>query len=174
MLNKINPSLGNLLPYLYYESINEENLIIVDYENIQFCMHLLRKHIGLRFNLLTCISGVDLLVEKYRFTIVYELLSLNFNLRIRVKLFMNDIVRLPSITSIFINANWWEREVWDLFGIFFKGHPDVRRILNDYSFEGYPIRKDFPLTGFVELYYNQHRRLVTYQEVQLTQSYRVF
>ena len=124
--------------------------------------------------MLTCISGVDLLSEKHRFLIVYELLSLVFNSRLRLKIFVDDTIWVPTIIDIFINSNWWEREIWDLFGIYFEKHPDLRRILNDYSFEGHPMRKDFPLSGFVEVHFSQQVKLVKYDKIHLTQESRIF
>jgi NADH:ubiquinone oxidoreductase subunit C len=101
-------------------------------------------------------------------------LSLCFNNRIRVKIFINEITSVLSSTSVFINANWWEREVWDLFGIFFENHMDLRRILTDYGFEGHPMRKDFPLFGYVELRYNENKKRIVSDKVQLSQEFRIF
>jgi NADH dehydrogenase (ubiquinone) Fe-S protein 3 len=94
---------------------------------------------------------VDLLGKSYRFAVVYELLSLVFNSRIRVKLFIDEITSVFSASFLYMNANWWEREIWDLYGIYFENHPDLRRILTDYGFEGHPMRKDFPLSGHLEV-----------------------
>jgi NADH:ubiquinone oxidoreductase subunit C len=124
--------------------------------------------------LLSCISGVDLLEKKYRFCISYELLSIVYNSRLRVKLFIDEISTIPSICSIFINSNWWEREVWDLFGIYFSNHPDLRKILTDYGFEGHPLRKDFPLTGYLELRYDIALKRMVSEPLELTQEFRVF
>ena len=120
MLQILNSNIKNCLPYIYYQNFNKENSIIIHYKNLRFCINLLKKHIGLQFKMLTCISGVDLLVGNYRFVVVYELLSLTFNSRLRIKIFLNENSWPYTVTPIFINANWWEREVWDLFGIFLK------------------------------------------------------
>jgi NADH/F420H2 dehydrogenase subunit C len=123
---------------------------------------------------MSCISGVDFLNKKYRFSVVYDLLSLTFNSRIRVKVFLNESSSVDSIVSVFINANWWEREVWDMYGIYFDKHPDLRRILTDYGFEGHPMRKDFPLSGFVELRYDEMKKRIVVEPLQLTQDFRLF
>lgn len=104
----------------------------------------------------------------------YELLSLTYNSRIRVKTFVNEYSILSSITPIFESANWWEREVWDMYGIYFENHPDLRRILTDYGFEGYPLRKDFPLIGFYEFRYNNNTKTIVADLVRFSQDYRYF
>jgi NADH:ubiquinone oxidoreductase subunit C len=106
--------------------------------------------------------------------VFYELLSLTFNSRLRIKLFLDDYVIIPSIIGVFENANWWEREIWDLYGICFANHSDLRRILTDYGFEGYPLRKDFPLSGFYEFRYDQNEKNIVAEPVILNQEYRVF
>jgi NADH dehydrogenase (ubiquinone) Fe-S protein 3 len=175
MSNDINISiLQNNIPYIYYQYFNKENSLIISKKNLRLSLTVLKKHVGLRYNLLTCISGVDMLIKNYRFMIVYELLSISFNSRLKIKLFIDEFSWVISATKVFINADWWEREIWDLFGIYFLKHPDLRRILNDYSFEGYPLRKDFPVTGFVEYYYNNGNKNVTYREIQLGQESRAY
>jgi NADH:ubiquinone oxidoreductase subunit C len=124
--------------------------------------------------LLSCISGVDLIDQKYRFCLSYELLSIVYNIRLRVKIFINEISTVPSLFKIFINSNWWEREVWDLFGIYFINHPDLRRILTDYGFEGHPLRKDFPLSGYIELRYNIITKRIVSESLELSQEFRLF
>jgi NADH/F420H2 dehydrogenase subunit C len=137
-------------------------------------LNFLKKHIGYQFNLLSCISGVDLLGKSYRFCVVYDLLSLTFNSRIRVKVFIDEVTFIPSIVDLYINANWWEREIWDMYGIYFDKHPDLRRILTDYGFEGHPMRKDFPLYGFIELRYDESKKRIVVEPVELTQEFRSF
>ena len=120
------------------------------------------------------ITAVDYPQRAKRFEIIYNLLSLKNHLRIRIKIFVNDNEIIPSISKLFKSANWYEREVWDMYGISFKGNNDLRRILTDYGFEGHPLRKDFPLTGFVELRYDENKKKVSYSKVKLTQDYRNF
>jgi len=159
--------------YAIYEYRNELSLLVSS-QWLLLIIAFLKKHINYNYNLLTCISGVDLVDQAYRYCIVYELLSLKFNSRIRLKSLIPVFMSSVSITSLFQNANWWEREVWDLFGVYFSNHPDMRRILTDYGFEGNPLKKDFPLFGFVELRYNEGKKKVIVEPVVLAQEYRVF
>jgi NADH-quinone oxidoreductase subunit C len=109
-----------------------------------------------------------------RFDVVYNLLSMKHNRRIRVKLTASEETPVPSVTGVWSAAGWWERETWDLFGIMFDGNPDLRRILTDYGFEGHPLRKDFPLTGYVEVRYDEQQKRVVYEPVKLKQEFRSF
>ena len=120
------------------------------------------------------VCGVDYPERAERFDVVYHLLSPKKNQRIRLKLSTDDVNPVPSITGIFPGADWFEREAYDLYGILFSGHPDLRRILTDYGFDGHPLRKDFPLTGFVEVRYDEERKRVVYEPVQLAQEFRSF
>ena len=120
------------------------------------------------------ICGVDYPERDERFEVVYNLLSLNHNLRIRVTLSCDAETPVPSVSAIFSCAGWWEREAWDLYGIYFSDHPDLRRILTDYGFEGHPLRKDFPLTGHVEMRYDDVQKRVVYEPVSLPQEFRGF
>jgi NADH:ubiquinone oxidoreductase subunit C len=106
--------------------------------------------------------------------VVYDLLSLTYNSRLRLKVFTNELQSLPSSVKIFINANWWEREIWDLYGIYFDQHPDLRRILTDYGFEGHPLRKDFPLSGYIEVRYDDNKKRIVVEPLELTQEARSF
>jgi NADH-quinone oxidoreductase subunit C len=120
------------------------------------------------------ITAVDWPGRERRFDVVYHLLSPKQNLRIRVKLEVDERTPVPSIISVFPGANWFERETYDLYGVLFTGHPDMRRLLTDYGFEGHPLRKDFPLTGFVEVRYDDEQKRVIYEPVRLTQEFRNF
>ncbi|WP_032112086.1 NADH-quinone oxidoreductase subunit C [Candidatus Paracaedibacter symbiosus] len=135
---------------------------------------ILRDNPECKFKILLDICGVDYPGELPRFRVVYHLLSIEHNQRVRVKIATNSEVPVPSVTSIFNSANWYEREVWDLFGIPFADHPDLRRIMTDYNFEGHPLRKDFPLTGYIEVRYNDEEKRVVYEPVRLTQDFRNF
>ena len=137
-------------------------------------MRSLRDDPKLAFVCLIDICGVDWPSRPDRFDVVYHLLSPTQNLRVRVKVAADDTTPVPSLTELFPAADWYEREVYDLFGVFFEGHPDLRRILTDYGFEGYPLRKDFPLTGYVEVHYDDQERRVVYDRVHLPQEYRDF
>lgn len=134
----------------------------------------LRDDVNCQFKILMDVCGVDYPGEDERFEVVYNLLSLTHNIRVRVKITTNEDTPVPSVISVFNSANWFEREAWDMFGIYFSDHPDLRRILTDYGFEGHPLRKDFPLTGFVELRYDDEQKRVVYEPVKLTQDFRSF
>lgn len=120
------------------------------------------------------VCGADYPEREERFEVVYHLLSPRQNLRIRLKLTTDDIMPVPSITGLFPGADWFERETYDLFGVLFTDHPDLRRILTDYGFDGYPLRKDFPTTGYVEVRYDEERKRVVYEPVKLAQEFRQF
>jgi len=127
-----------------------------------------------QFRQLTDIAGVDFPERSNRFDIIYHFLSFKNNVRIRVKTEISENESIQSIIPIFPAANWFEREAFDMYGIHFKGHPDLRRILTDYGFEGYPLRKDFPLTGNVEVRYDEMEKKIIYEPVKLQQDYRNF
>ncbi len=120
------------------------------------------------------LCGVDWPERAERFEVVYNLLSVSLNHRVRVIVTTDETTPVPSVLNVWPAATWWEREAWDLFGIIFSGQPDLRRILTDYGFEGHPLRKDFPLTGYVELRYDEDRKSVVYEPVKLTQDFRSF
>ena len=153
---------------------HNELTIEVEASSIVRTLTILRDNPTCKFKVLLDICGVDYLGELPRFKIVYHLLSLKHNQRVRVKFGIDVDVAAPSVTSVFSSANWYEREIWDLFGIPFSGHPDLRRIMTDYNFEGHPLRKDFPLTGYIEVRYNDEEKRVVYEPVRLPQNYRNF
>lgn len=174
LFNKFSKHLANLLPIITIQQIKNEWIITVLPEHLLLSMNFLKKHIGLQYSLLSCISGVDFLGKDYRFCVSYDLLSLTFAQRLRVKAFLNEITPITSVVSVFPCANWWEREVWDMYGIFFENHPDLRRILSDYGFEGYPMRKDFPLYGYIELRYDENHKRIVAEPVEFAQEFRYF
>lgn len=120
------------------------------------------------------ITAVDYPTRSNRFEVVYNLLSVRHNSRIRVKTYADEATPVPSITSLYDGANWYEREVYDLFGVFFVGHPDLRRIMTDYGFDGHPLRKDFPLTGYTEIRYDEEKKRIVVEPLELTQAFRNF
>lgn len=145
-----------------------------DVSDLVYVLKTLRDDPILQFKQLTDLTAVDYPERAQRFEVVYQMLSLALNARMRVLTSVEDGDIVPSVIDLFASANWAEREVWDMFGIFFSGHPDLRRLLTDYGFEGHPLRKDFPLTGYVEVRYNDTERRVVYEPVHLTQEYRDF
>ncbi len=143
-------------------------------ESVLKVLAFLRDDVQCRFVNLTDISGVDYPQREKRFDVVYQLMSPTQNLRIRVKVQADEDTMVPSATAVFVGAEWYERETYDMYGVLFSGHPDLRRLLTDYGFEGYPLRKDFPLTGFVEVRYSDELKRVVYQPVELRQEFRNF
>ena len=148
--------------------------LIIDTEDLIEVIQFLKTNTYTKFKQLIDITAVDYPENNKRFKLVYFLLSHEFNKRIKLEYFVNDNELVSSLTSIFPAANWMEREVFDMYGIKFKDHPDLRRILTDYGFEGHPLRKDFPLTGHNEVRYSQEEKKVVYEPVKLEQNYRNF
>jgi NADH-quinone oxidoreductase subunit C len=151
----------------------ELTVTVAAHEIVPF-VRFLRDDARLAFVSLIDICGVDWPQREKRFDVVYHFLSPRQNARIRLKVMTDETTPVPSITPVFPGADWFEREAYDLYGILFTGHPDLRRILTDYGFEGYPLRKDFPLTGFVEVRYDDDQKRVIYEPVRLAQAFRDF
>jgi NADH-quinone oxidoreductase subunit C len=151
-----------------------ELTVTVRRENVAKVLVHLRDDSNCCLNQLIDICGVDYPEREKRFDVVYHLLSLRQNHRVRVKVEVGEGVPVPSVAGVFSAAGWFERETWDLYGILFSEHPDLRRILTDYGFEGHPMRKDFPLTGYVEVRYDDAQKRVVYEPVKLTQEFRTF
>jgi len=151
-----------------------ELLIETTEEDLVNVILFLKSHDKLKFRQLMDIAGVDYPGEEKRFKLIYLLLSHEENIRIKISINFEIGKKIPTITKIYPSANWMEREVFDMYGVEFIGHPDLRRILTDYNFEGYPLRKDFPLTGFNEVRYSEKEKKVIYEPVKLEQNYRDF
>ncbi|CAK9437960.1 uncharacterized protein LODBEIA_P23380 [Lodderomyces beijingensis] len=137
-------------------------------------MSFLKNHTAAQYKSCMDITGADYPSRSNRFDVVYNLLSVRHNSRIRVKTYANETSAVPSVTPIYHGANWYERETYDMFGVFFTGHPDLRRIMTDYGFEGHPLRKDFPTTGYTEVRYDEEKKRVVYEPLELTQAWRNF
>jgi len=157
-----------------WQVVKGELALIIPAQDVTKVMMFLRDDANCLFSTLIDVCGVDYPERPLRYEIVYNLLSLKRNLRIRVKLQTDDETPVPSVVAIYPAANWFERETWDMFGVMFADHPDLRRILTDYGFEGHPLRKDFPLTGYVELRYDDELKRVVYEPVKLAQDFRNF
>lgn len=149
-------------------------VVDADRDQIVALMTALRGEPACRFEQMMELAGVDWPERERRFEVVYNLLSISLNQRVRVVVTTDEATPVPSVHGVWPVATWWEREAFDLFGIVFSGQPDLRRILTDYGFEGHPLRKDFPLTGYVELRYDEERKAVVYEPVKLTQDFRDF
>ena len=143
-------------------------------EHLVKTLMFLRDDQNCQFKMLADLTAVDFPDRDLRFDVVYNLLSLRHNHRIRVKVATAEDAAVPSVAGLFSSAIWLEREAWDMYGIFFSDHPDLRRLLTDYGFEGHPLRKDFPLTGYVEVRYDEDQKRVVYEPVNLTQEFRRF
>ncbi len=155
------------------EAVGELTLV-VRRDCLGHVLQQLRDAADLAFDQMVDIAGADYPERAERFEVSYHLLSLRHNRRLRVKVLADEVAPVPSIVALFPNAGWLEREVWDCYGVYFEGNPDLRRILTDYGFEGHPFRKDFPLTGHVELHYSEEQARVVYAPVKLKQDFRSF
>jgi NADH-quinone oxidoreductase subunit C len=156
------------------ETVRGELILWAERSAIVRVLTFLRDDPRLLFKQLVDLCGVDYPDRAERFEVVYNLLSIKHNHRVRVKVAADETEPVPSVTSVFSSANWYERETWDLFGVYFSDHPDLRRLLTDYGFEGHPLRKDFPLTGYVEMRYDEDQKRVVYEPVKLKQEFRSF
>ncbi len=150
----------------------DELTVTVSAGDVVAVLTALRDDQNCHFRQLVDISGVDYPERDKRFEVAYHLLSHRHNMRLRVIVRADETTPVPSVSGLFPIANWYEREIWDLYGVFFSDHPDLRRILTDYGFEGHPLRKDFPLTGYVEVRYDDEQKRVVYDKVNLTQEFR--
>jgi len=181
--NQANSALKELAAYIETQLADEVSEVAVAggelslrcaVNNVIRVLTFLRDDNQCQFKGLMDLCGVDFPQREPRFDVVYNLLSISQNTRIRLKVATDENTPVPSATAVFSSANWWERETWDMYGIFFADHPDLRRILTDYGFEGHPMRKDFPLTGYVEVRYDDEQKRVVYEPVKLVQEFRNF
>lgn len=155
--------------------IKQDELVITGLvTRIPDLVNFLKKNSECQFTTLVDITAVDYPGREKRFDVVYHLLSMNLNQRVRVKVYLAEDEMVPTLVNLLPSANWFEREVFDMYGIPFAGHPDLRRILTDYGFKGHPLRKDFPLTGFNEVRYDEVQKKVVYEPVELVQEFRDF
>lgn len=152
---------------------NELEVLIAP-EGVIPVLQFLKDHHSAQFSNMVDIAGMDVPSRPYRFEIIYNLLSLRYNARIRVKTYTDELTPVESANEVFKAANWYEREIWDMYGVFFANHPDLRRILTDYGFEGHPFRKDFPLSGYVEVRYDDEQKRVVVEPLELAQEFRRF
>jgi NADH-quinone oxidoreductase subunit C len=159
---------------LSVDVVRGELIVRVQRASIVNVLKFLRDDQKCRFTQLLDVCGVDFPEREERFNVVYHLISMDRNERVRVKVKAGEETPVPSVTEVFSCADWFEREVWDMYGVFFSDHPDLRRILTDYGFNGHPQRKDFPLTGYVEMRYDEEQKRVIYEPVKLVQDFRTF
>ncbi|KAK7474010.1 hypothetical protein BaRGS_00034720 [Batillaria attramentaria] len=152
----------------------DELEIMIHPDGVVPVLTFLKDHTNAQFLSIADIAGVDVPTREYRFEIVYNLLSLRYNTRVRVKTYTDELTPVDSACEVYAGANWYEREIWDMYGVFFANHPDLRRILTDYGFEGHPFRKDFPLSGYVEVRYDDEVKRCVVEPIELTQEFRKF
>ena len=167
---------SNLPKYVQKAQIGSPNELelLIHPEGVVPVLSFLKENHKTQFHAFTTATALDVLSRQYRFELIYNLLSVRFNTRIRVKTYTDELTPVDSITGVFQGANWYEREIWDMYGIFFANHPDLRRILTDYGFSGHPFRKDFPLSGFVEVRYDEEVKRVVCEPIELAQEFRKF
>lgn len=164
----------NIVPIIRFELYNKESCFLIKTNLVVEILTVFKNHFSFQFKILTCISGVDYPENFHRFQVVYELLSIRYNKRIRIKLLANELSPVNTVENIYSAATWWEAEIWDMFGIFFINQYNLIRLLTDYGFQGYPLRKDFPLTGFLEFKFNFSKNKVSYERIKLSSEYRIF
>lgn len=169
-------TLFNQIPnwILFCVEVNDEIILYVDKDNLPKILLYLKNHMNSRLKTLIDVCGADYPYRSNRFEVVYQFLSIEFNKRVSIKLITNEVSPIESITNMYCSAGWFEREVWDMYGIHFLNHPDLRRILTDYGFEGHPLRKDYPLTGYSEVRYDDTQKRVISEGLELNQEFRYF
>jgi len=176
MLYNYVKSINLMVPKFIEKSVisKEEVTLYTSPEHLVELLDFLKNHTSSQYQMLIDITGVDYPERSKRFEVVYLLMSLKYNSRLIVKVSVDEVTVVPSVEELFPNAGWYERETWDMYGIFFQGNKDLRRILTDYGFEGYPLRKDFPLSGYVEVRYDDSLRRVVVEPLEMTQEFRLF
>ena len=166
--------LKKLFPQTIGYIINGELIIKVPQNKIKKFLNFLKNHTQSQYKVLSDICALDYPWKKNRFEIVYNILSIAYNARLTLSISVDEKTSVESVTSIYSVAGWFEREIWDMFGVYFKGNSDLRRIITDYGFKGHPLRKDFPLTGFIEVRYINNEKRILAEEVSLAQDFRTF
>ena len=171
-INNFNQVFKNHTAFLLIDK--NDFVLETNVNNLEQVLFFLRDHEGCLFKMLVDILVIDYPGKKKRFSLIYCLLSLKYNVRIKVKVYIDELTSVKSITNIYKSSCWMEREVWDMNGVFFYNHPDLRRILTDYGFQGHPLRKDFPLSGYTEVRYDEQLKRVIQEPLELAQEFRAF
>ncbi len=161
-------------PIIFVFLLNKDLVVKISNQDLKNFLFFLKHHTECLFSQLIDVSMVDYVEKKNRFEVFYNLLSLKYNMRLVVSSNVTELTTLESVSQIYPSAQWYEREAWDMFGVFFTNNSDFRRILTDYGFKGHPLRKDFPLTGYVEVRYDDFTKRIVYEKVSLAQQYRIF
>jgi len=166
--------ISKICPIERVQLFNSEITLVVKTSDIINTLLFFKNNSLCQFKILSCLSGVDYPQNPHRFSVIYDLLSLRYNNRFKIKVFVYELGAIISSVNLYSTSDWFECEVWDMFGVFFKNHPNLKRILTDYGFQGHPLRKDFPLTGFLEMRYNESYKRVMNESIELSQEYRTF
>ena len=175
LITKFSQNLLKILPFIQILTIKDTEICIkIPINKLSSFLIFLKDHTHTQYKLLSEICVIDFPTRLNRFEIIYVLLSIKYNSRIKIRITCHELEIIPSITKIYPCSNWFEREIWDMFGIFYSDHPDLRRILSDYGFEGHPMRKDFPLSGFSEVRYSELKKRVIYEPLSMSQEFRSF
>jgi len=161
-------------PIVFVFLLNKDLVVKISNQDLKNFLFFLKHHTECLFSQLIDLSMIDYVEKKNRFEVFYNLLSLKYNMRLVVSSNLTELTTLESVSQIYPSAQWYEREAWDMFGVFFTNNSDFRRILTDYGFKGHPLRKDFPLTGYVEVRYDDFTKRIVYEKVSLAQQYRIF
>lgn len=170
----IRPIYAHLLTLPRFTIWKDELTICIPPSGVIPVFTFLKYHTAAEYTQVSDITAVDYPTKDQRFEVVYNLLSVRHNSRIRVKTYADEATPVPSVCGLYDGANWYEREVYDLFGVFFTGHPDLRRIMTDYGFDGHPLRKDFPMTGYTEIRYDEEKKRIVVEPLEMTQAFRNF
>lgn len=170
----VTKNIKKLLPIIKLELYQNENIVVVSTNLACEVLTVLKNHFNFQFKVLTCISGIDYPENYYRFQIAYEILSLKFNSWLRIKILSNELISVWSINTVFLSAECWESEIWDMFGIYFINQYNLTRPLTDYGFQGFPLWKNFPLTGFTEIKYDFIKKRIVFESLEFSQEYNVF
>lgn len=167
-------NIRKLIPTIKFELNGNETSFWIPANFLPPILLFFKNHCMFQFKLLTYIAVADFPDNSYRFMFIYELLSIKYNFRLKIKVLLDDLSSIKSCERIFSSSSWWECEIWDMFGIFFMEHSNLIKLLTDYGFEGYPLRKDFPLGGFCESRYSLIKNRIIFENVELAQEYRAF
>lgn len=165
-------AVNKIIPVIQLSFFHSQLNILIQTSLLKNVLVVLKNHFAYYFKSLTYIAGSDYPENYYRFSVFYELLSIKYNTRLRIKVIVSESIPIDSIEKIFNGADWWESEIWDLFGVFFLNKKNLTRLLTDYGFQGYPLRKDFPITGFSEPRFSVTKNRIIYENVELTQHFR--
>ena len=167
-------NISKICPIKKIQFFNSEITLVVHTNDLFDVLLFLKNNVLCQFKILSCVTCVDYPKSMHRFMIIYDILSIRYNTRIKIKIFTHEIGTVNSVTKLYSAAGWFEGEIWDMFGVFFQNHPNLKRILTDYGFQGHPLRKDFPLSGFIEMKYNEVDKRVISESIELAQEYRTF